>query len=69
MILRLILCLALTACSSQPQVNWPAGPIGPTPDLVPLDGLVDGAATVDSRGEDLAARAAALKVRAAAIGG
>jgi hypothetical protein len=65
MIPRLIICLVLAACSTQPQVNWPAGPVGPTPALVPLEGLLAEDASLDTRGAELAAQAAALKAWAA----
>ena len=68
MILRLSLCLLLAACSPFPQIDWPAGPVGPTPALLPLDDLATDGATLDARGAALAAQAAALKARAAAIG-
>ncbi len=65
----LLLCLALSACSDMPVVDWPDGPPGPAPVLLPLDALApDPGATAEARGAALAAEAAALKARAAAIG-
>ena len=69
MIRPLTLCLALAACGTTPQANWPTGPAGPTPALLPLDALAGDGTLTDARGATLAAKAAALKARAAAIGG
>ena len=68
MMLRLTLCLTLAACSTVPQVSWPAGPAGVMPALLPLDSLATTGSTADARGAALAAQAAALRSRAAAIG-
>ncbi|MEO6299591.1 MAG: hypothetical protein ABIV25_09495 [Paracoccaceae bacterium] len=70
MIRPIFLCLALASCSATPQVTWPAGPVGKTPVLLPLDQLVvPTTPSLDARGAALAAQAAALKARAAAIHG
>lgn len=74
MILRPPLCLFVflwltpVACSTVPQVDWPAGPIGPTPALIALDGAAVTGSTLDARGAALAAQAAALRARTAAMG-
>ena len=67
MIWRVIPLVLLAACSA-PVVNWPAGPAPATPALLPAAALDLGpAAVAEARGAELAAQAAALKVRAAEI--
>jgi len=67
--LRLVPLILLAACGEIPKVDWPPGKPGPAPELLPIDELaVPGAPTLDQRGAALAAEAAALKARAAAIG-
>jgi len=62
----LLVCLALTACSRMPVVQWQDGPTGPAPALLPLDALLaPTASTAEARGAALAAQAAALKARTA----
>ena len=59
----------LAACSSSPVVRWPAGPVPVVPVLLSAAALGDGMPGVaEARGADLAAQAAALRLRAAAIG-
>jgi len=66
----LILFLTLASCGDVPKVNWPPGPVGKAPALLPVDQLaVPTAPALDARGAALAARAAALKAQAAGIGG
>ena len=66
----LFLCLTLASCSTFPKANWPAGAVGVTPALLPLDQIaVPTSPAPDGRGASLAAAAAALRARAAAIGG
>lgn len=70
MIRPLLLCLALASCSAPPKVVWPAGPVGTPPALLPLDQIVvPTAPSLDARGAALAAQAAELRARAAAIHG
>ena len=64
----IVTLLMLAGCSAYPQVDWPPGPAGPTPALLPLDSLAVEGSTLDSRGAALAAQAAALRARAAMIG-
>lgn len=72
---RALLCLglALAGCADMPDLASPAPLEGPAPGIVPLDGLLaqvppPGTTTApDPTG--LAARAAALQVRAAAMHG
>ncbi len=69
MTLRLLILLAtLTACSTLPPVDWPAGDPGKPPSLLPTDQIGASTSTSDTRGTELAAQAAALRARAAAIG-
>ena len=69
MTLRVLLCLMLAGCSTQPVVPWPAGPAPVAPDLLPAAELaLAPAGTAEARGAALATEAAALKLRAAAIG-
>ena len=64
-----ILCLTLAGCAAFPKVDWPAGPVGATPALLPMAEIaVPTTPALDRRGAALAAEAAALKARAAAIG-
>jgi hypothetical protein len=66
---RFLLCLLLAACSDMPRVDWPPGPVGRTPALLPMDQIgLSASPALDARGAALAAEAAALKARAAAIG-
>ena len=66
----LIVFLALASCGDVPKVTWPAGPAGRPPALLPINDLaVPTSPDLDSRGAALAAQAAALKARAAMIGG
>ena len=60
-----ILCL-LTGCSAYPVVNWPAGPVGAAPELLPIGQILgDDTSVSDAQGAALAAEAAALKARVA----
>lgn len=69
MMRSLILCLTLASCGSFPKVDWPAGPVGATPALLPMAEIaVPTSPSLDTRGAALAAEAAALKARASAIG-
>ena len=65
-----ILCLSLTACSSFPQLDaaTPRANI-PTPTLLPTEDLLAQTAAIGAEGvgRTLAARAAALRARAAAL--
>ena len=66
MILRLLLCLVLTACTRPPVVLWQDGTPGPAPALLPLVALIDPTpSTAEARGAALAAQAAALKAQTA----
>jgi hypothetical protein len=66
MILRLLLCLLLTACTRGPVVLWQTGATGPAPTLLPLDDLIAPTpGTAEARGAALAAQAAALRARTA----
>ena len=68
MILRVIPLLMLAACSHAPVVHWPVGPEPATPALLPAADLaLWPPAVAEGRGAALAAAAAALKARAAAI--
>ena len=61
----LILCV-LAGCGTFPDVDWPNGPAGPAPDLVPIAEVLGAEAAVsDAEGAALAAQAAALKARVA----
>lgn len=66
----LVLCLALAACTDFPRLGEAAGPAGPPPPLLPFDALEAAAAGGTPRAErteDLEARAAALRARAAVL--
>lgn len=71
--LPLALATSLAACSPMPEIASPE-PVGATPALAPLDGLLlDGALAAGAPGATtpqdaaLAARAAALRARAEAL--
>ena len=60
------LCLLVAGCSAMPEVNWPHGPVGAAPALVPMSEVMGpDAAVSDVAGAALAAQAAALKARVA----
>ncbi len=63
----MILVLLLSACTDFPEVDAASRNItGSAPALIPLDGLLDAPAPqAQARGDALAARAAALRGRAA----
>ena len=66
----LLLCLTLTACATFPQVDAAASKaIGPAPALLPMDDLLaqTGQTGAEAAGNSLAASAAALRARAAAL--
>ena len=66
---RMIPLVLLTACSGYPVVRWPAAPVPAVPVLLSAAELADGTPGVaEARGADLAAEAAALRLRAGAIG-
>ncbi len=66
---RMIPLVLVAACGAYPVVQWPGGPVPEVPDLLPAAELGIGPPVVaEARGADLAAEAAALKLRAAAIG-
>lgn len=64
----LALCLALSACTTFPEVAAMEGPAGPAPPLLPLDGLLPADPPDEETAPDLGPRAQALRARAAAIG-
>jgi hypothetical protein len=66
----LILCLGLAACATFPQVDAVASKsTGPAPALLPMADLLAQTNTprAEAAGDSLTARAAALRVRAAAL--
>ena len=66
---RMIPLVLLAACSGYPAVLWPAGPVPVVPVLLSAAALGDEIPNLaEARGEDLAADAAALRLRAAAMG-
>ncbi|MBC7476755.1 MAG: hypothetical protein H7317_01500 [Pseudorhodobacter sp.] len=68
MMLRVIPLVLLTACSTAPVVSWPAGQEPITPALLPASELtLTLPAVAQGRGAALAAEAAALQARAAAM--
>jgi hypothetical protein len=60
--------LALGGCSDPPGIAPLAGPPGEMPTLQPLEGLLPEPSPRDDPAPALAARAAGLRARAAAIG-
>ena len=68
-----LLCLALSACATFPDVGATARPVvAPAPQLVPIDGILmqaDAQRPVGSVISDTEARAAALRARAARLRG
>ena len=62
------LCLCLAACAEFPEVARMEGAAGPPPTLQPMDGLLPDAGLASDPAPALAARAAALRARAVAIG-
>ena len=62
------LCLATCGCTAFPEVAKIEGPASPVPALQPLEGLLPDAAAPADPAPALAARAADLQTRAAAIG-
>ena len=70
MVLKSILILGvLCGCTSYPKVDWPAGQTAVPPPLLPTAAFAAPAGGLtDTRGAALAAEAAALRARAAAIG-
>jgi|GEM_PF-1385337 len=64
----LLALAAIAACAPFPELDALGPDTGPPPALLPLDQLVEQAQSpVEDRGAALAARAARLKARAAAI--
>ena len=64
----LFLCAALAACAPFPEVDALGPDTGPPPQLLPIDEvLAQAGSTTEDPGPALAARAARLKARAAAI--
>ncbi|WP_128514165.1 hypothetical protein [Tabrizicola thermarum] len=67
--LFLIVGLACAACAPFPELDALDDDTSPPPQLLPIDSLLkQGQATMADPGPPLAARAARLKMRAAAIG-
>lgn len=67
-ILPVLLAGTLAACAAFPEVDAMGPDTGPPPQLLPIDDLLAQAGEpVPDPGADLAARAAVLKARAAAI--
>ena len=70
--LILVLCLALVACATVPDLGPQTGTKGPAPQLLPLDQLIAearGGRLTAGVGEALVARANRLRARAAAMRG
>jgi hypothetical protein len=67
-LIHVCLCLALSACAEFPEIAAMEGPPGPPPALQPLEGILPEPSTREDPAPDLAARAAVLRARAAAIG-
>ncbi|MFN5999078.1 MAG: hypothetical protein ACK47C_13780 [Paracoccaceae bacterium] len=66
--LSLFALAALAACAPFPELDALGPDTGPPPVLLPMDQLLDQAqSSVEDQGPALAARAARLKARAAAI--
>ena len=69
----LSLSLTLAACGGMPDLRSPTPPAGPAPEIAPLDGLLakvpEPGSIVPADPTGLAARAAALQARAAAMRG
>ena len=66
---RMIPLVLLAACSGYPVVQWPTGPMPAVPVLLSAAELSGGPPGVaEARGAELAAEAAALRLRATAIG-
>ena len=64
----LILVVAVAGCAPFPEIDAMGAETGPPPQLLPIDDLLAQAGTVSiDPGPALAARAAALKARAALI--
>jgi hypothetical protein len=66
----LLLCLGAAACGDLPGLADAPGVTGPPPVILPLDQVIAGAdagAATPAAGDDLTARAAALRARAAAM--
>ena len=60
-----ILCL-VAGCSAFPEVKWPEGTAGASPDLLPIDQVLGGDPAVnDVAGAALVAKVAALQARVA----
>lgn len=67
----LLLCLAWAACAPIPDLGQPAAPVGPVPQILPLDQVLamgqtgqiapDAAAALTARAQWLRARAAAMQ--------
>lgn len=67
-ILPILLAGCLAACATFPEIDAMGPDTGPPPPLLPIDDLLAQASgTATDPGPDLAARAARLKARAAAI--
>jgi hypothetical protein len=65
---KVLIMTLLAGCSAYPSVNWPAGAGGIAPALLPIDEVLGPEASVsDASGAALAAEAAALQARAAAM--
>ena len=65
-----VLCLGLAACAAFPEVDAVASKsTGPAPVLLPMDELLaqTGQPRAEAAGNNLAARAAALRARAASL--
>lgn len=60
------LMLFCSACSAYPDIDWPAGPAAPAPELLPQAALGAAAPARDS-GPGVAARAAALRLWARGV--
>ena len=64
----LLMIAALSGCKGAPHVTWPDTQAVVRPPLLPLDQILGGGSSVTAaRGDQLAAEAAALRARAAAI--
>lgn len=66
---KVLILILLAGCSAYPAVNWPAGTGGVAPALLPIEEVLGPEASIsDVNGAALAAEAAALRARAAAMG-